>query len=446
MTATVDQHSRTTPERPEASYTLDFTPPRPLGLFDQVTLWGNLGISLFGPVTGAFVAATTGSIASGLLATFVGCLLGALVLGGSAVFGASTGAPAMACMRGLFGRRGSYVPTALNIAQNVGWATMEIILIAEAAAAVVGETWRPVFAVGAGFVATVMAVRPLGSVRTLRRYMVWAVLAASLYLYVAVLREPMPGFTEGGFSGFWPSVDLAVAVVVSFAPLAADYSRHSRTPAAAFGGAALGYGTAALAYISLGVLAVYALGTDGEHVVTALVALPAGALALLVLLVDEVDEAFANIYSTTMSTQNIAPRVDRRGVSVAIGALATVLALTIDLRGYESFLYLLGSVFVPLFAVAIVDFLVVRRGRWDLSPSSRLRVRPVLGWLAGFVAYQVVNPGTVPGWSDAWTALRDAAGLTPPAWLGASVASLAVAVLATLVLALPTLVRQRRRV
>ena len=41
--------------------------------------------------------------------------------------------------------------------------------------------------------------------------------------------------------------------------------------------------------------------------ITALVTLPAGGIALAILLVDEVDEAFANVYSTTMSVQNLAP-------------------------------------------------------------------------------------------------------------------------------------------
>lgn len=435
MTATAERQPQTA-QRAEAALVLDYTPPQPLRLFDQIALWGNLGISLFGPVTGAFVAATTGSIAAGLLATLVGCAIGSLVLGGSAVFGAATGAPAMACMRGLFGRRGSYVPTLLNIAQNVGWATMEIIVIAKAATAVTSEQWRPVFVVAAGAIATVMALRPLGSVRTLRRYAVWLVLAASAYLFYQVLQHPLPGFTDGGFGGFWPAVDLAVAAVVSFAPLAADYSRHSVSPRAAFGGASLGYGLAAVVYIVLGVLAVHALHTDGDNVVTALVALPAGWVALLILLVDETDEAFANIYSTTMSTQNIAPRLDRRIISVAIGVLATLLALPAGLGGYTNFLLLIGSVFVPLFAVAIVDF-ALARGGWDLGASSRFRWRPAVAWLAGFVTYQLLNPGMVPYWSDAWTRAQQAVGLTPPAWLGASVASLVVAAVATTLLAAP---------
>ena len=105
-TRTTERSVRTGP-RIEAPLTLTTKTPRTLSFLDQFSLWGNLGISLFGPVTGASIAAYTGSLAKGLLATLVGSVLGALVLGGSAVFGSQTGAPAMACMRGLFGRRGS---------------------------------------------------------------------------------------------------------------------------------------------------------------------------------------------------------------------------------------------------------------------------------------------------------------------------------------------------
>ncbi len=351
------------------------------------------------------------------------------------MFGAATGAPAMVCLRGLFGRPGSYVPTALNVAQNVGWATLEIVLIATAAEAIVGAEWRWLFVLLAGAVATFMAVRPLGSVRALRKVMVWLVLLASVFLFVQVLRGgPIGSVTAGDFSGFWVAVDLAVAGVVSFAPLAADYSRHSKSRAAAFGGASVGYGLAALAYYTLGVLAVATLGTDGDNVIFALVALPAGAVALFILLVDEVDEAFANVYSTTMSVQNLAPRLDRRVVSVAIGVLATALALWVDISGYTSFLLLIGAVFVPLFAVAIVDFFVVSRGRWDVSERARFRWQPVVAWLAGFVTYQLINPGDVSGWSGWWARRAGDLPFEMPEWFGASIASLVVGAVAMLLL------------
>ncbi len=419
------------PEVREAPLTLTTEPPRPLRFTDQLALWGNLGISLFGPLTGALVATTAGSVGLAIGAIVVGCILGAVLLGASAIFGAATGAPAMVAFRGLLGRRGSVAPTVLNIAQNVGWATMEILVISTAAVAILGNAWRWPFVLLAGALATLMAVRPLGSVRLLRKIMIWLVLAASVFLFVEVLLQPRQTIPQDAVLGFWPAVDLAVAGVISYGPLAADYSRHSRTRSAAFWGASLGYGLAAVAYYALGVFAVANLGAS--DVIAALVALPAGAIALAILLVDEVDEAFANVYSTAMSVQNLVPHLDRRIVAVTIGALATLLAGLLDFSQYQSFLFLIGSVFVPLVAVAAADFFFVSSQRWDVSASSRFRIAPVIAWAFGFAAYQMVYPGTVPGWADFWTSVNQSIGFTPPTWLGSSVAAIVVGGLAMII-------------
>jgi nucleobase:cation symporter-1, NCS1 family len=276
-----------------------------------------------------------------------------------------------------------------------------------------------------------MAVRPLGSVRLLRKIMIWLVLAASVFLFVQVLLQPRQAIPQDAVLGFWPAVDLAVAGVISYAPLAADYSRHSRTRSAAFWGASLGYGLAAVAYYALGVFAVANLGAS--DVIAALVALPAGAIALAILLVDEVDEAFANVYSTAMSVQNLAPHLDRRIVAVTIGALATLLAGLLDFSQYQSFLFLIGSVFVPLVAVAAADFFFVSSQRWDVSANSRFRIAPVIAWACGFAAYQMVYPGTVPGWADFWISVNQSIGFTAPTWLGSSVAAILVGGLAMII-------------
>lgn len=421
-----------TPSAAEAPLRLDTNPPRTLGTLDQVVLWGNLGVSLFGPVTAVFVLAPTGtpmSLVAAFTALALGVVAGSSVLGLAAVLGARTGAPAMVLMRGVFGRRGSAVPTALNIAGNLGWAVFEVVVIAEAAARITGGL-RPVWVVLAGVAATTMAIRPLGSVRLLRKVVIWLVVVASLYLLVTLLTEPLPAAGAGGWTGWTLAVDAAIAAGgVSFAPLAADYSRHSRSPRAAFTGAFVGFGVASALYLTIGVLAFASIVDVGGDVIAALLAVPAGALALVLLTVDEVDEAYANVYSTTMSVQNLVPEVDRRLISAGIGVLVTAVALTLDIARYQDFLFLIGSVFVPLFAVVIVDYFVVSRGHWDLSGSARLRWVPVGAWVAGFAAYQLVNPGYLEPWASGWRAARDAIGLAPPSWLGASFVSFAVSAL-----------------
>jgi nucleobase:cation symporter-1, NCS1 family len=70
------------------------------------------------------------------------------------------------------------------------------------------------------------------------------------------------------------------------------------------------------------------------------------------------------------------------------------------------------------------DVVTPGRGRWLLS----------IPWLAGFCAYQLVNPGLVDGWAQWWTSLRESLGLVAPEWLSASVAAALVAFIATMVI------------
>jgi purine-cytosine permease-like protein len=227
-------------------------------------------------------------------------------------------------------------------------------------------------------------------------------------------------------------VDVVVALPISWAPLAADYARHSRSPRAAFGGALAGFSLAAAAYFLLGILAIAASAGAGVDPMAALLALPAGALALAILLVDELDEAFANLYSTAVSAQNLRPTLDRRVVAVVVGAVATGLALATDITQYEGFLFLIGSIFIPLYAVLLVDYFLLRRGAWNVGERAPARPLMLLPWLAGFTTYQLLNPGTVSWWASGWQRAQAALGLVPPAWLSASLAAFAVAALATL--------------
>jgi hypothetical protein len=273
----------------------------------------------------------------------------------------------MANMRGLFGRRGSYLPATLNILQNIGWATVEIVVIATAAAAVTTEVAQAAVHRAGRAVRDHDGGAPLGSV-TPRKYAVWVVIAASVYLYWQVLRQPLVGTEDGSWSGFWLSVDVVIAIVISFAPLAGDYSRHSRSGRAAFAGAALGYGAAAVAFVGLGLFAFFAIHDFAVDPTGALLALPAGAVALVILLVDEVDEAFANIYSTTMSTQNMLARIDRRLLAVVIGALATGLAFVVGVVQSRIESALLVAALALVFIGAM--FVVIRPALSRLSVSA----------------------------------------------------------------------------
>lgn len=446
MTLLVDRPT-TSPATQEVAPTLTGPVPRPLGLLDVVGLWGNLGVSLLG-VTGAIYVLTPVdgapplSLAAALTATVLGTVLGTLALAGVAVLGTRTGAPAMVLLRGLLGARLSGLPTVLNVAQCLGWGTFELVTIAGAAHTVLPGTPRWVLVVVAGALTTALALRPLGSVRLLRRYVTLLVVADLGYLVVVLLTRHPLHETGGGWGGFWIAVDTLVALSVSFVPLAADYTRHVRSPRATFIGTFVGYGLAQVACYALGLVTLLTLGT-GADVYGAFVAVPLGTLAFALLAVRELDQSFVNVYSTAVSLQNLRPHWDRRVLALVLGAIATALALVVGIRGYENFLVLLGAVFVPLTAVLLVDF-ACRRGAYDLSIGSPARWSSLLPWGLGFTAYELVNPGYLSGWAPAWQRVDSALHLSVPGWLSASLLSFGVAALVTALLALPRAAARRR--
>jgi putative hydroxymethylpyrimidine transporter CytX len=444
--------SAATTEKPvsalEAPLTLAGPAPRLLGLRDTLGLWGNLGISLLLPVAAAFVVLPGRPLWVTLLAIVVGAAIGAVLLGLGAAAGAREGVPTMVLLRGLLGRRLSSVPTVLNLIQCVGWATFEIWVIAEAASRALDAPRWP-FLLGAGALATLMALRPLGSVKVLARYAVWAALACVVYLFVEVLTTPLTPVQSGGAGSFWTAADIVIALPVSWFPLVADYTRHVRTGRTAFTGTAIGYGLATVAFFTLGVLALAAYGAAGLDVIGALLALPLGAIAVVVLLLVEVDEAFANIYSTAVSTQNLAGRLDRRALALVVGGLATALAFGLNVAAYEPFLFLIGAIFVPLVGVFVVAYFAVPRGSWDTSQSAPARWVLLLPWAAGFVAYQLTLPtyfdGAGAGWTAWWGQRQADLGIDPANGWSASLVSLAVAALLTGLVRMPAIVRGRAR-
>jgi purine-cytosine permease-like protein len=152
---------------------------------------------------------------------------------------------------------------------------------------------------------------------------------------------------------------------------------------------------------------------------TTIAGLTAGWVALLVLLVAETDEGFANIYSAAVSTQNIWPWMGQRTLAVAVGGIVLVLAATVPLVQYESFLLLIGSVFVPLLGILTADYFVLRGRQYDVAELYRDEglywYRSGVNWLAmgvwvgGFFLYLLIAGLPQLGWS----------GLAP--WLGATI-------------------------
>jgi NCS1 family nucleobase:cation symporter-1 len=455
VVATVTEKLERILEREAPVWDVRPVPPeaRRLSGVDFAVLWGDLGIGLLVLVTGALLVPSLG-LAQALLAILIGSTLGCIPLALVGLAGAREGVPGMVLLRPVLGVRGSYLPTVFNIAQLIGWTAFELWAMALVASRITGPMFgRDSFFLWLAVAAVVCLLLSLGGPvpvvrRWMKRFGVWVLGAVAVWITIRLLTDlDLPAlWARPGAGGlpFWSAVDLVIVMPVSWIPLVADYNRFARRPARAAAGTYLGYLLSNVWFYSLGALLVLgaAVGVPSvTGVAEGVLAVVGGSVVLVVLLVGETDEAFADIYSAAVSSQNLAPRVSQRAAIVGISAVGVAGAAWLfgqpgeGIQSYEFFLFLLGSIFVPLFGVFVADYFVVRRDRSYRSEALFDRRGPyrytggfnlsaVLAWFLGFAVYHWIVPTGPAGWQAAVESVFESLGLPFPLFGGAAPASI----------------------
>ncbi len=386
-------------------------PLRVLRTFDLFVLWSSLGVGLLVFVAGSNLLLFFGlNLWEALAVSVAGSAIGSVLLGASGVLGSAHGVPTMVSLRAVLGRRGSYVPTALNAVQLLGWAAFELLVMGLAATAISGPllgeatpyAWIAVF----GLVCGVFAIGgPLVVVRDwIEKFAIWLVFFSTALiayrLFVSGLdmdARPAPaGYL--GTTSLLLGLDLVIAMPISWWPLIADYNRFARSVRSGTAATVLGYLLANILFFFLG--AALVVGTGRPDVLTGIAALGLAGFPLLLILVDETDNGFANIYSTAVSIQNIRPRWRQLPLVVGVTAVALAAAGVLQWNGqslggaYNNFLFAIGGIFVPLLGVVIADSFIVRRGAYApgefFDAAPRWRWPALASWGPGVVLYFVI--------------------------------------------------------
>lgn len=364
--------------------------------FSHASLWFSLGVGLLVMQVGAYLVPAVGT-RDAMLAIVIGSILGAGLLAWTAKIGCDSGLSSAGLMHSVYGSAFARLPVLLNIVQLVGWTTFELVVMREGTQAIVrqvtGQELSPLLATLLwGGVLTLLMT---GSMLTLVRQFVSRiglplVILSLLWLswhFVGVAQQQglqalldRPG--QGGM-GMLSAIDLVMAMPVSWLPLVADYARHGRSGTSTLRGTWIGYAVANMWCYALGVL-VASVSEPGTELVTALLLAQGGLLALSLILLDELDNAYGDVYSGAVSSQSLLPQWSVRRWGVRIALLCTALACVLPMHSLEPFLLMLSSVFVPLYGVIL--------GRLGLGASVGETTRTVdwhsAGvWLLGIATF-----------------------------------------------------------
>ena len=386
---------------------------RVLGFIDYFVLWADLGVGLLVLLAGTALVPGLG-FWEAIAAILLGTIVGNVMLGLAGVVGSDNGVPSMVSLRPSFGQRGSYLPSLLNVVQLVGWGAFELVIMAQASARLTQSLWGvssyPAWAAVWGVVVIIFALGgPLVVVRQwLEKAGIWIVLVTAVWMAIYAISHADFGALASkpgdGSLSFAQAIDLVVAMPISWLPLVADLNRFAKDSRSSFWGTVSGFAVSNILFYGLGVLLIVVLPTS--DLIGSIMTVAFGAAGLALLLGDETDNAFADVYSGAISIKNVFPALPTRALVTSIGGVCLAIALTVDLGSFGSFLYLVGSLFTPLFGVLLADYFLLRRRRYessDLYPvDGRGRFRgginavALIAWACGIATYLAET--TYVGW------------------------------------------------
>lgn len=381
------------------------------------------------------------------IAIFLGCAFGTLFMAGHSTQGPQMGLPQLIQSRPQFGYLGALLVYVVAIVTYVGYNAFNQLLV--------GQTLHELFdapqepsAILFSLVAIAMAIAGYNTFHKVQRWLaflliaVMAVFTVGLCVYVKLPQEQL---TLSGFKAtpFLAQFFVAAAYQLSWAIYVSDYSRYlppNVSVRSSFWWTYLGAMIGGVWMMLLGALA--AALSPGQNLAKGLVLLGDmvfhgfGQFVLILAVLSLVTSAAQNFYGASITLLSIVDTVKtqtstllKRVLSMlAVGGAAIAIAMTASdnfVKDFGDFLAILLYLFTPWTAINLVDFYVVRHGRFSIreifKPNGlygRWNWRGIGAYLIGFV---VMLPFSATGLYTGYVARQlDGADISMPIGLAVS--------------------------
>jgi len=350
------------------------------------TLWFAANLTIADYVIGVLTTQLFGmTLLQALPVLLLGNILGGLVLGLSAAMGPTLGYPQMFSSRSSFGRRGNYLPGALNWISTAGWFTVNTILGSLAIQALIPGANYYASASLLVLVQVLIAIYGHDFIHLFEKWM--SVALGGIFLLIFLLAVPDLGravsivpagasASGAALGAIGTTLASAFSYIMSWSPYASDYSRYlsentSKKKVAAY--ALLGGAIASFAVEALGAVVGNLTGSLDYFVALRSFSGALGSLILIALILGAITANALNIYTNSLSALVLDVKT-KRWITVAFGGvvgLVLSLALGSNFESFfEDFLLVLDYWITPWLGMILIDFFVARRTTSESSRSA----------------------------------------------------------------------------
>jgi len=353
-------------------------------------LWVGAAVSMAEIMTGALYAPM--GFKSGLVAILVGHALGCSFLVPAGIIGYREKAGSMETTRYAFGKYGSYLFSALNVLQLMGWTAIMLIVAGRSLNSISNNLWGfdnyYLWVIVTGLLVILWLYSGSYGFNVINNIAVVMLFIFSFVMSYVIFKGGIPSDFAGGMS-FGEGVETAVIMPLSWLPMVSDYTKMAESEKKSSIATWTGYFLGSSWMYIIGLATGLAYGVDDPTQV--MLAAGMGVIALGIVIMSTVTTTFLDVYSSASSLANII-KGDERRLSLVMGAVGVVIALIFPMDQYQNFLYAIGSVFAPLFAVLVTDYFIFKTDMRDKNIS----VEAMAAWMIGVVLYYVILDLKIP--------------------------------------------------
>ena len=351
-------------------------------VFGNSLIWFGAAVSIAEILTGTLFAPL--GFGKALAAIVIGHLLGCAFLYYAGLIGANYGKTAMEATKLTFGPHGGELFAGLNLLQLVGWTAVMIASGAQAAQSVFAfscGTW--LWSVIIGLLILVWILAGIGVLQKINIVAMVLLFGLSLLLSKLVFQPSQATAPEGALS-FGEALELSIAMPISWLPLIADYTSNAGKPKLTCMVSAVVYFIVSCWMYVIGMAAAIYAGKDADiAVIMTKAGLPVA--ALLIVILSTVTTTFLDVYSAGISTESIENSCTGKFSASIVCIIGVLLAIFSPTNSFESFLLWIGSVFVPMATVHIMDLLILKHN----TEQSEMGTHTLILWAAGFIIYRI---------------------------------------------------------
>ncbi len=373
---------------------------------DFFLFWAGVAISLAEIWAGGFLAPL--GFVFGLLAVFLGHIIGNTFLSLGGLIGSEYGITSMTSVRPSFGIKGANIAAILNIIQLIGWASI-LLIIAGQAGAVLGKPLGGIWAssrfwiILIGFGTLFWALFTGETLWKIMQYiacitMLFVIIMMTWIIFGKVDYEVI-NIKGPETMHFMTAIDLVIAMPISFLPIVADYSRFAKGRKSSFWNTWLGYFIISSWMYVLGLTAAIVIGEKNPALlmVNTLSVIGLAVPALIMVVFSTITSNFPDLYSATCSMMNLSKKTNPKLFMWFVAILTILVALVFPMGQYENYLLFIGAMFIPLFGVVLTDYFFIRKRKLlvnDLDKKGGIywytggfNIIAVISWAIGFWVY-----------------------------------------------------------